>query len=215
MKKFFVLTILLLMTSASCLAMTFQGPVAIGTISSSGDNAIIIDGTTNIDATFGRASNSYIKGTAVFGGKLYLHFDGELFVNKTRQQFTPAIYNEVSFFGDRNKKNSVPHFVFEGSTKIYRIDNDANLALYLLATETGGGGSMTVIGTKSDGTWVKYFDTSDGKKNFGLNNDFYLQNFYTSGDAIIFRYSQWQTGTVRELYYNWDAANQWFGVALK
>ena len=214
MKKFFALTILLLMTSASCLAMTFQSPVTIGTISSSGDNAIVIDGTTNIDATAGQQSNSYIKGVAVFGGKLYLHFDGELFVNKMSQAFTPAIYNEVSFFGDRNIKNTVAHFVFEGSTKIYRIDNDGNLALYLLATETGGGGSMTVIGTKSDGTWVKYFDTGDGKKNFGLSRDFYLQNFYTSGNAIIFRYSQWQTGTVCELHYNWDDKAQWFGIAV-
>lgn len=215
MKKIFALTMLLLMTSASCLAMTFQTPVEVGTISSGGDNSIVIDGTTAIDATAGRKSNSYIKGVAVFGGKLYLHFDGELLTYKAQQQFNIKIYDEVSFFGDRNQKNSVPHFVFEGSTKIFRIDNDANLALYLLATETGGGNLMKVIGTKTDGTWIKYFDTRDGKKNFGLSHDFYLQNFFVNGNVIIFRYSQWQTGIIRELHYTWDDKSQWFSAEVK
>lgn len=199
LKKFFALTTFLLIFSANCSAMTFQQPVEVGNVSISGANSIQIDGTTNIDATRGDQPNSYIKGVAIFNEKLYLHFDGEILTQK-------------SFFGGRDVKNSVEVFVFEGLTKIYQIDNDAGLEMYLLSTETGGGGSMKVIGTTADGKWVKYFDTNDAKKNYELSQDFYLKNFSVSGDSITFQYEQWQTRKICTLRYRWDNKAQWFGI---
>ena len=216
MKKFFVLTVLLLMISANCFAMTFQPPAVIGTVSTAGsDNAIIIDGTTNINATAGGEQNAYIKGIAIFDGSLYLHFNGELVNRRMQQKLSSAqmikLYNEVSFFGGSDAKNSVPFYVFEGLTKIYRINNDAGLEIYLLSLETGGGGLMEVIGKQGD-KWVKFFDTRDGKKTYGIGNNFYLKDLRVSGDEIIFRYTSTPNNISRELHYKWDSSAQWFSV---
>ena len=217
MKKFFALTVLLLMMSASCFAMSFQQPVEIGTVSTGGDNSITIDGTTNVDATSGGKQNTYIKGVAIFDNSLYLHFDGDLLKQRVHPNISSAemmkIYNEVSFFGGRDKRNAVPFFVFEGRTKIYRIGNDAGLELYLLALETGGGGSMEVIGKHGD-KWVKFFNTNDARKTYDIPRDFYFMEFRTAGDEIIFRYAPISKNTSRELHYKWDPSAQWFGIRV-
>lgn len=215
LKKFFATTFLLLIMSANCAAMNFSQPVHIGTVSTAGNEyAIEIDGATKIDATLNNRGD-YVTGTAIFGG-LYLHFDGAALAEKIRSatestDFT-AIYNSVSFFGGNDAKNSVPYYVFEGSTGISRIDNDAGLELYLLATETGGGGSMSVIGLRGD-KWVKFFTTRDACKTYGIDYNFYLTNLHTAGDEIIFTYRRAQTDTYRELHYRWDSSAQWFNVA--
>ena len=213
LKKFFAATILLLMMSANCAAMNFSKPYPIGTVSNAGnEDALRISGANKIDATLDNRGN-YVTGTANFDG-LYLHFDGAALVEKLRgtDESTDfgAIYNSVSFFGGSDVKNSVPYYVFEGSTGIFRIDNDAGLALYLLATETGGGGSMTVIGLRG-GKWVKFFTTSDACKVYGISYDFHLTNLSAAGDEIIFTYRS-EAGTYRELHYRWDSAAQWFSV---
>ncbi|MBQ7453515.1 MAG: hypothetical protein IJS69_00445 [Selenomonadaceae bacterium] len=199
MRKFFAMTILLLMMSATCFAMTFQQPVEIGTVSTAGGNAITIDGTTNVDATAGGALNTYIKGTAIFDEALYLHFDGN---------------GNKSFFGSSNVKNSVQVYVFEGRTKIYRLGNDAGRDMFLLATETGGGGSVKVIGNQA-GKWVQFFDTTDARKDYGIGYNFYMMDFKVVGDEIIFRYKAQPGNIYHELHYKWDKHAQWFGVDVK
>ena len=216
LKKFFALTFLLMMFSASCFAMTFQQPVEIGTISIVSDNSIRIDGTTNVDATSGGKQNTYIKGVAIFDNALYLHFDGDLLKQKVHPGISSEemmkLYDEVSFFGGRDIKNTIPFFVFEGMTKIYRIGNDTGLELYLLALETGGGGSMEVIGKHGD-KWVRFFNTSDACKTYNIPRNFYFTEFRTVGDEIIFHYAPISKNTHRELHYKWDANAQWFGVS--
>lgn len=215
MKKFFAVLILLLMTSASCLAMTFQNPVEIGSISAGGGDKLKIDGATEIHAIPASRPNTYIKGVVTFG-EIYLHFDCEALADRVKFAETSAdmmkIYDETSFVGSRDVKNSVPHFIYEGLTKIYRIDNDGGLKLYLLSTETGGGGLMEVVGTNYYGNWVKYFNTRDGKKTFGLGYDFYFKSFRVAGDTIIFRYEQ--DNNVRELHYKWNSSTQRFDVSV-
>ena len=215
LKKFFAATFVLLMMSANCFAMNFSQPVNIGAVSTAGnEDAVTINGATKIDATTDNRGN-YVTGTATFGG-LYLHFDGAALAEKlrgaTESTDFAAIYDSVSFFGGSDVKNSVPYYVFEGSTGIFRIDNDAGLELYLLTTETGGGGSMTVIGLRG-GKWVKYFTTSDARKTYGIDYNFHLTNLHTAGDEIIFTYQLEQADTYRELHYRWDSAAQWFSVA--
>lgn len=213
LRKFLAMTFLLMMLAANCsAAINFQEPVEIGSVSTAGGDGIKISGATDINATTDNRGN-YIAGTATFG-KLYLHFDAIELAQKAQAAISSAdmkkIYNEVSFFGSSDVENSVPYFVFEGLTKIYRIDNNAGLSLYLLATETGGGGSMTVIGERG-GKWVKYFNTREGKKKFGIAPNFYLTDFYTDGDEIIFSYSPDNTN-FHELHYRWDSATQRFAV---
>ena len=70
---------------------------------------------------------------------------------------------------------------------------------------------MKVIGDRN-GTWVKYFDTLDMRKQ--MPQEFYLENFYAEGDTIIFLYKQWQQENFCELRYKWNENNQWFGVEL-
>lgn len=218
LKKIFMATLLMLIISANCLAMTFQEPVSVGAVTFAGsENAIEIYGATKIDATTGFKENCFVKGMATFNETLYLHFDGEALMQRMMQNPSSAemikIYDEVSSIGSLDVANTVPFFVFEGSTKIYRLPNDAGLEIYLLATETGGGGSMRVIGNSS-GNWVEYFNTNDDRKNYGFDVNFYLSNFRVEGDEIIFSYIS-DSEVFRELCYRWDSSAQWFSVNVR
>lgn len=193
MKKFFALTIFLLALTAQVSAMNLTLHESVGAISQTSANEIKITGYTRLDGNFS-------KGVAVFADKLYLHFDSAL-----AEDFEAA-----SRFGGENFSNTVPVYVFEGLTKIYPV-SDGGREFYLLATETGGGGSFKLIGAR-DGKWVKYFDTSDARKNFP--HDFYPENFSAAGDTITFRYKKWRAENFCELRYKWDAAANWFGVEV-
>ena len=196
MKKFFATIIFMLMFATQASAMNLTLHESIGAISLLPRQfELQIDGYTALDGNFS-------KGVAVFGEDLYFHFDCSL----AEENFDTA-----SRFGSKDFSNAVPVFVFEGMTKIYPIIGDDGRKFYLLATETGGGNSMKVIGSR-DGTWVKFFDTLDMRKQ--IPQEFYLENFYTAGDTIIFLYKQWQQENYCELRYKWDENNKWFGVEV-
>ena len=190
MKKFFALAIFFLMFAAQASAMNLTLRESVGSISqTSPPNEIKIEGYTQLDGNFS-------KGVAAFND-LYFHFDSS---------------NETSRFGGKNFSDTVPVYVFEGRTKIFPVNGDDGREFYLLATETGGGGSFKVIGAR-DGIWVQYFDTSDMRKQ--IPHEFYLENFFADGDTIIFLYKEWQKENFCELRYKWDAAAQWFGVEVR
>lgn len=190
MKKFFALAIFFMMFVAQASAMNLTLRESVGSISqTSKPNEIKIEGYTQLDGNFS-------KGVAAFND-LYLHFDRS---------------NETSRFGGKNFSDTVPVYVFEGLTKIFPVSGDDGREFYLLATETGGGGSFKVIGAR-DGKWVQYFDTSDMRKQ--LPREFYLEKFFAEGDTIIFLYKEWQKENFCELRYKWDAAAKWFGVEVR
>ena len=190
MKKFFALAIFLMMFAAQASAMNLTLRESVGSISqTSTPNEIKIEGYTQLNGNFS-------KGVAAFND-LYLHFDCS---------------NETSRFGGKNFSDTVPVYVFEGLTKIFPVSGDDGREFYLLATETGGGGSFKVIGAR-DGKWVQYFNTSDMRKK--LPREFYLEKFFAEGDTIIFLYKEWQKENFCELRYKWDAAAQWFGVEVR
>ena len=192
MKKFFALTIFLLTFTAQVSAMNLTLHESVGSVGqTSNPNEIKIEGYTQLVGDFS-------KGVAVFADKLYLHFDSS----------RADDFDAASRFGGEDFSNAVPVYVFEGLTKIYPVSGGGR-EFYLLATETGGGGSFNLIGAR-DGKWVKYFDTSDARKK--IPYDFYLENFYAAGDTIIFRYKQWQQENYYDLRYKWNAAANWFGV---
>ena len=103
MKKFFALTIFLMMMSAQVSAMNLTLYDAVGSVSqSSNPNEIKIEGYTQLVGDFS-------KGMAVFADKLCLHFDSSLADD----------FNAASRFGGEDFSNTVPVYVFEGQTKIY------------------------------------------------------------------------------------------------
>ena len=200
LKKIFASTIFLLMFAfaAQTSAMTFQQPVKIGLAGIGGGNGLRIEGATKIDAQ--QVGDSYTNGYAIFGDKLYLHFD-----DATADDFTSG-----SWFGASDKSNTVQYYVFEGSTAVSRLPNDAGLDMYLLTTEFGAGNCVTVIGER-DGKWVKFFDTNDAKKVFNLRG-WYTSDIRVSGDTITLSMSSFDQKNSCELRYRWDESAKWFGV---
>ena len=152
LKKIFASTIFLLMFAfaAQVSAMTFQQPVKIGSAGIGSGYGLRIEDATKIDAK--QNGDTYTNGYAIFGDKLYLHFD-----DATADDFTSG-----SWFGSSDKNNTVQYYVFEGSTSISRLPNDSGIDMYLLMTETGGGNVTAVIGNR-DGKWVKFVDTNGAK----------------------------------------------------
>lgn len=197
-KKFFAAAVALLLLTAQAHAMTFQQPVKIGLAGIGGRNGLSIEGATKIDAT--QSGNVYLTGYAIFGDKLYLHFDDA----------TADDFNAGSWFGASDKSNTVQYYVFEGSTAVSRLPNDAGLDMYLLSTETGGGNCTAVIGER-DGKWVKFFDTNDAKKVFNLRG-WYTSKINVSGDTITLSMSSFDQKNSCELRYRWDESAKWFGV---
>lgn len=208
LKKFFAAVIFVLAFSSQASAMHLTINESVGSIGQSGDFTLKIDGGKQIEGDDS-------KGAVLFGN-LYFHFDARLLKEKMPQAKSyddeQKIFDRASRFGGADVENCVPVFVFEGRTKIIPISGDDGRDFYLLATETGGGGSMKVIGER-DGVWVQYFDTYDAKRQLGY--EFYMKDFYAAGDTLVFVYEEWNTKATRELHYQWDAAAQWFGVELK
>ena len=200
-KKIFASTIFLLMFAfaAQVSAMTFQQPVKIGLVGIGSGYGLRIEGATKIDAK--QNGDSYTNGYAIFGDKLYLHFD-----DATADDFTSG-----SWFGSSDRGNTVQYYVFEGSTSIYKLPNDENLPLYILSTEFGAGNLTTVIGER-DGRWVEFFNTRDGKKTFALSHECYIRKLRTDGDTIIITFENFNTKEISELVYTWNAATKTFGV---
>ena len=195
MRKFFATIIFMMMFASQVSAMNLTLYESVGSISLSPvPFELKIDGFTKLDGNFS-------KGVATFNDDLYFHFDCKLLSEN---------FEAASRFGGENFSNTVPVYVFEGMTKIFPITGDGR-EFYLLATETGGGNSMKVIGDRN-GSWVKYFDTSDMRKQ--MPQEFYLENFYAEGDTIIFLYKEWQQENFCELRYTWNENAHRFGVEL-
>ena len=197
-KKFFAATFALLLLTAQAHAMTFQQPVKIGLVGIGSGNGLRIEGATKIDAK--QNGNSYTNGYAIFGDKLYLHFD-----DATADDFKAG-----SWFGSSDRSNTVQYYVFEGSTSISRLPNDAGIDMYLLQTEFGAGNSVTVIGER-DGKWVTFFDTNDAKKTYGLRG-WYTTKLSVSGDTITLSMSSFDQKNSCELRYRWDSSAKWFSI---
>lgn len=197
MKKFLAVMFALMLFAAQASAMTFQSPEKIGSAGTSG-NGLTIDGATKIDGD--SDGKGYTKGIAIFGDKLYLHFDVA----------TASDFNQGSYFGSSDVKNSVQYYVFEGLTKISRLPNDSGVDMYLLETEGGAGNVVALIGNRN-GKWVKFFDTSDVKKSHDLKG-YYTKDIRFSDDTITLVMSSFDQKNSCELRYTWDKSAKWFNL---
>ena len=205
MKKFLATIICLLIMSAQASAMNLKLSQSLGNISLGANPYLLHIEGSNL------ADGDYSKGAAMFGN-LFFHFDCTLFEDiQARGKSFEEIESLASRFGSSDFENAVPVYVFEGLTKIYRLSSNDGREFYLLATETGGGSSMKVIGERG-GTWIKFFDALDMRKQ--IPPEYYLENFYAEGDTIIFVYKKWQQENFCELRYKWDEAARWFGVEI-
>lgn len=218
MKKFFVILIWLAMITSNCFAMSFSQPVKIGEIGYRG--GLDFTGATSIkDYSTVKRQGIYNKGIARFGNSLYFYFNTEYYDQNFKSAKTLddhiKLRNKVSRFGGADVKNSVPIFVFAGGTEIYQIKNDGGIELYLTKSGTGAGDGFEVFGTTKEGKWVRYFDTGDARKNFGIPRDEWFSGFFTFGDAIIIQYRPQKSGNNSELRYKWDNNAQWFGIENK
>ncbi len=211
MKKFFALMTFLLILSAPVSAMNLtiyrDADWTIGL--SSEPFTLKIAGYTNLEGDFS-------KGVAQFDENLYFHFDALALRDRMSTAKTFAeeeeIFAATSRFGGSDFANTVPVYTFEGGTRIYPMKSDDEREFYLLATETGGGGSIKVIGERNSEMCIRD-STMDVRKQ--IPPDFYLDNFYTAGDTIIFDYKEWQKENHCALRYKWDEAAQWFGVEIR
>lgn len=146
MKKFFAVMIFMLMIAAQTSAMDLKlnrdvdWHVGLGS-----GQKLQIKGYSRLDGNFS-------KGVAVFGDKLYLHFDATLF-------------EEI-----RTKRKT-----FEQ---------------------------------------IEPLDTRDVQKNHQMAWDYYLQDFFATGDKIIFSYEQWESKKICRLVYTWDETAQWFTLEV-
>lgn len=223
MQKIFLVLVILLMITSNVFAMTLSQPTKIGEISVAGgpQDGIKISGATTVkDYSTIKKSGNYKKGYAIFGKSLYFYFNKEYYLQNYMSVGTDVkkiqrLDSKVSRFGGTNVKNSVPIFTFEGMTEIYKIENDSGLELYVARSETGGGGGVEVFGTTKQGKWVRYFDTIDARKSFGMSSSAYIRDFFTFGDEIIVQYGKARSNTSGELRYKWNEASQWFGVENK
>lgn len=210
MKKFLMGMFFLLMVSAQASAMnlTFNRDVDYSISLGREPFTLKINGGELLEG-------DYSKGVVLFNGDLYFHFDATLFRDKLPQAKTrdeeQRIFDAASRFGSSDFANAVPVFTFEGRTQIFPIKSDDEHKFYLLATETGGGGFIKVIGERG-GKWVKYFDTFDMRKQ--IPREYYLENFYTDDDTVIFLYKEWQKKNYCTLCYKWDESEQWFNVEI-
>lgn len=206
LKKFLAVAIFTLMFSAQASAMELTViKESVGSVGQS-SKGVNIKGYT---ALYG----DFLKGVAVFADKLCFHFDLPWLTEKAKSsQNSDEIHrfcDEASRLGSSDIANTVPVYMFEGHTDIYPVISDEGHEFWLLQTETGGGGSITLIGER-DGEWVKYFHESYLPRMREFNKEYYYKRFYTNGDAIIVEYQKNHAEEIRSVIYRWNADSQSF-----
>ena len=221
MKKFFIGVVLsVLFVANSAFAMTFSQPVKIGEFgwSQVGGGFVFTNATENngdIRTTRGNRKQ-YGKGTARFGNSndsLYVHY------NSYQKSFT------VVKFGANDVSNTVNFDISVLDYRIFSISNSDRGNFYLLS---GGydlleNDRIIFLGRKSDGTWVKYFDTENLlKKYFGQQQlGYWFNGFKVHDNAISINYRRNFDGRAMsrdyadeygEFRFKWDDNAQWFSV---
>lgn len=196
--------------SGNCFAMQFSQPIEIGQI-----GTILVGGGVSVKSAFYNNGSQYNKkndpdrygkGIAGFGEKnnaLYVRYD---------------YYNErdIFYFGDKDKNNTIEdkflHF------KLYEINTNEGINIYLLYKSYGPEADYLIIGKKDDGRFIKYIDTKEITRRYfgwdgtGVSPIVYL-DIYTQGNTLIVPYYHLRNNKSRgEFRFKWDDKAQWFGV---
>ena len=224
-KKFFGLTLMLLVIASNCFAMTFSQPVKIGGIGFPVqtpyryhlvDGASYNSGTPYTEAPeFAKKRTTYKDGIAVFGSgenALYCQY------KQAKASATSDDWRYALKFGGKN--NYV--IAIENQYKyIFKIDTDEGLTLYSIVRNSGSE-RINIIGRQKDGKWVSYIDSEILTKNFFGGNQAYKSTdgaHYSSpkfeNDTIIIEYKyqvKYNITEEGEFRFKWDDKAQWFGI---
>ena len=217
LKKFFALTILLLMIAAPVSAMRLElHPQPIGKISGLNKDKFFIDGATKINGNGN--NNYYTKGVAVFADKNYPRENPKKYGSEANNIFygQPIYFHfdvskKLSNLGGETVKDSMPVDFFNSEREIYLINNTAGHSLYLLKMNTSPGDSMIIIGTRND-KWVELLDVQSLRKKYNLGSNYTLEKFFTDYHKIIFRYKT-MTDTV-DVVCSWHEVNRKFSTEV-
>lgn len=241
--KIAVLILSAMMMASSALAMSFSQPVNIGMVSGTPIGGLLITGANwnngslyhapRGNTTF-QGSPMYAKGVAQFGDDsqpLYFYYDWDFskWKGKTGESLQTA-QDRCCVFSDKEQTKTKAKGITEGDAcQIFRILTDDQRVLYLLKYTGSVAGLETYVlmGYQSNGTFVKYFDTSEIVPGYyGTDRKrlryIWLQEVYPQGDTIVVNYhdayqdiqnrqynADKRTGAFR---FHWDESAQWFGV---
>ena len=205
LKKFLAGVFVLLMISAQASAMRLElFPQPIGKIFFDGKE-FKVEGATKFK---GNSS----KGAAMFGDKSYPRTEadqkrygtsgGDRFYGEKFFFHFDAAKN-LSSFGDRDKKNSVPVDTL-GETEIFLVNNSAGHNLFLLRKD---GDAIKVLGQRG-GKWIEQLDVPALRAKYDIGQNFSLEKFFTDENQIIFRY-KFQERVV-DVICRWHAVNEKF-----
>lgn len=209
-----VIFAVMFLLSGNVSAMTFSQPVKIGKVSDSG----IVGGGYNFEGdvsnTGTKKNNEYYDGVVAFGkgeDLIYLHYNNKNFQDK----------NLKRHYGGKNFNNTFA-FTQAYGCDFTQIKTNQNITFYMVHEQQFDirGEKYVLLGRKSDGTFIKYFDTwAISETYFGKGkkfppNDFY-SGWYCKDDTIVIEYSRYnKTGKIKagEFRFKWDDAAQWFGI---
>ena len=220
-KIFFMLIILL--TTSNCFAMKFTQLNELGTISTlPPEGAFIIDGATS---NKGRVSETnrqeYTKGIAIFGtgdNALYVYYDNSYFFTDDFAEnafHSKELANSFKVGGNDINSSLILPMTFPHTCKIYLVNNDENLTMYLLEYDKSSVPYYVMIGKRQD-KWVKYFETVAAEQYYSMRLAF-CHNFLLRDNSIVFEYGKFDIVekkfiTSTELKFIWNDSDQWFGV---
>ena len=198
-----LLVAVLFMMPSMVSAMQFQNPELIGWLGSKGGNSI---GQKN-------ALPSSVKG-------VYYDFHSSAgTVRAYLKESNGTWYSDNKpRFGSTSSSDNTIKFTFDFSMVFYEIKNDKNLPMYLVQTNsTGGGGDVTIIGVNRDGRYFKYIGKDHFKSLYSSSKESALadrQEFIVDGDTLII---QCQTFNKQQWRYllKWDEKARWFGIAFE
>ena len=216
-KKFWVMVIFAVMflLSENVSAMTFSQPVEIGYIGhyfQSPYEGMPISGESyNSGKIYPEREGignggTYVVGIARFGNgsnALYCSYD--------------CNDDYLKFGGQNNYVVSLGR----GAKKIYRIDSDEGLTLYVIDTFRFGG--IDIIGRQKNGKWFSYVDSDvltdkyfNGKMAYQWIGGVLYGRVHVAGDTVTIPYSYQLDGGEMieegELRFKWDDAAQGFSI---
>ena len=176
--------------------MKFSQPVKLGVVTGS-DASLIMDKI--------EGGTSIADGVIKFGSgddAIYFH----------QQESSPKY-----LYGGRNLQNTFP-FLSAYGCDFTQIKADKNLTLYMIHEWQFDifGETYVLLGRLSDGSFVKYFDSRDLRKNFfdqvsNRNYAPYFSGWRLDGDTVVLEYKRY-SGNGGEFRFKWDDAAQWFSV---
>lgn len=216
MKKILGLTLMLIFIASNCLAMTFSQPEKIGGI------GFPVQTPYRYYLVNGASYNSGTPYTEQYNGKITYKEGIAVFGNGEKAlycQYVHALNWKYAFkFGG---KNNYVIAIDSQYKKIYKIDTDEGLTLYLIERNSGSE-RINIIGRQKDGKWVSYIDSEklsqiyfEGKEAYKSNDGVHYYSPQVKSDSIVIPYKfQLNHNIINsgEFRFKWDEAAQWFGI---